>query len=95
MIENVCAGKHTKYQPDDDHWKCPLCGSDNLNFFVDESDYIDCDLLHCNDSVICLTCDKAWSGINISYKMFKKSNKIVCFHCQGKGYIEGEPLATT
>jgi Zn finger protein HypA/HybF involved in hydrogenase expression len=87
----VCYAKHTKYQPTDEQWQCPLCGADNESFTVEESpDEVadDCELLHEEDEVHCSNCNSSWSGKAVAAVMAKKANLVVCPTCKGAGYVK-------
>jgi Zn finger protein HypA/HybF involved in hydrogenase expression len=85
-----CALKHTRYQPTEEEWRCPKCGRDSSAFYIEESENMDCDLLHPDDSIICDTCDKVWSGAAIARIFQNKAHRIICPTCKGTGYVEPE-----
>lgn len=88
-----CGVKHTKYQPTDEEWKCPLCGAndDGEHFYIDsfvEGSADDCELMHRDDTVVCTACDYAWTGEQISKIMAKIASMIPCPHCKGIGFVK-------
>lgn len=89
-----CGGKHTKYQPTDEEWKCPSCkiNDDGGHFYIDTfSDEVsdpDCSLLHKDDLVVCINCNKEWSGEIVSRLLAKIVNMIPCSHCKGTGFVK-------
>lgn len=91
MVE--CKGKHTKFQPSDDQWKCPACGSED--FEVDVQAYgahSDCQLLHLLDSVVCYNCGESFYGEDLAEIMKKLGGFKRCPRCNGLGLVpvEGE-----
>lgn len=47
-----CNSKHTKYQPTDEEWRCPKCGSDSEKFWIEDNFGADgCELLHETDTI--------------------------------------------
>jgi len=84
----ICTKKHTKYQPADDEWKCPKCGSEDV-FIEDEDEFnvIDCDLLHVSATVLCESCWYAESATKFVNRLIKQKNLCVCPTCKGSGYV--------
>jgi hypothetical protein len=72
----ACSAKHTKFQPKDSEWKCPLCGIGIGEFYIDEPDgHTDCPALHVQDCVKCYKCNRSWTGLEVSKLIEKKLNK--------------------
>lgn len=72
MICNVC---HTDFQPAENEWKCPECGSGNDYFYVYESppESADaCELLHDYDYVVCDQCKSQWDGADVAKLIQRK-----------------------
>jgi DNA-directed RNA polymerase subunit RPC12/RpoP len=91
MKMGKCMAKHTKYQPTDEEWKCPKCGSDNEHFYIEgftEGSDDDCDLLHDKDEIGCDNCGHGISGKLFASRLQRKHNLITCPHCKGKGLIK-------
>ena len=87
----ICSIKHTAYQPTDEQWRCPKCGSDNEKFYVDEpveGSAEECDKLHEQDGLYC-QCGYAGTGKSFAEKVMEAQNRIVCPHCKGEGTIKG------
>ncbi|MHA1167113.1 MAG: hypothetical protein ACTSRU_04785 [Candidatus Hodarchaeales archaeon] len=83
---------HTKYQPNDEEWKCPKCGA-GVEYFtiydsVDCVDDVDCCKLHNDDAVFCDKCDYSVSGRDLAKILKNKSNRSECPHCKGTGWID-------
>ena len=94
----TCPVKHTKCQIPDEDFKCPNCGAGVLNgFWIDESadgSYDNCELLHENDLICCIQCEKTgnryeWSGKQFAAYYQKKANLVPCPCCKGKGLVKG------
>lgn len=90
----TCTEKHTKYQPTQDEWKCPKCGAGVGTFYIDESPNHDCDLIHNEDTIMCMglngdRCDYLASGKSFVQNLVKKKNMVPCPHCKGKGMVQG------
>lgn len=87
-----CGYKHTKYNPTDEEFLCPKCGSSE--FFIDEGPGVDalsgvaCELLHDEDVICCYDCGHTISGKKFANMVLKKEKLIKCPHCKGKGYIK-------
>jgi RecJ-like exonuclease len=82
-----CKIKHTAYQPDEAHWRCPLCGADNDKFYVEESEAEDCDLLHVSDLCVCHSCESRSSGKLVAARMSRRDKVKPCPCCQGRGVV--------
>lgn len=90
----MCTRKHTKYQPDDEHWRCPKCG-EKEDFFIDNYDvYVDddeaCTKFHEDDFCVCEKCNYGSSGKVVSASLMKLDKQVVCPTCKGKGTIDGK-----
>lgn len=88
-----CKKKHVAYQPTDEEFNCPKCGTKCGDFHLiiqfDDSD-MDCDLIHADDYIECDGC-----GFSISASRFAKDiqitkNLVPCGHCKGTGLVNGE-----
>jgi len=86
-----CNSKHTKFQPTEDQWKCPVCGTDNKNgdFYVDEN-YGDenCELLHVDDYIKCEICGSTFDGKDLAKAIQKKFDLVPCSCCKGTGFVK-------
>lgn len=84
-----CLFKHTKYQPTEESWHCPKCGTTNKDgeFYIEDGPNLDCELLHKDDFVICTKCGYEASGDQVAKALIKKDNLVVCSCCKGKGYV--------
>ena len=101
MSQSPCPGQHTAYQPTDEEWACPHCGAGPEYFYVDFTNYSDCDLLHTDDVIVC--CSKAcidkngecreWSGKALAAALQKKANMVKCPCCNGRGYVTKDTYA--
>lgn len=87
----MCTRKHTKYQPDDEHWRCPKCGA-KVDFIIDNDDVDDeeCIKLHEDDCCICEKCDYGASGKVVASALMKLDHQVVCPTCKGKGTIDAK-----
>jgi hypothetical protein len=88
---NNCNARHTKFQPKDEEWKCPVCGSGSDVFYIDDSANgasDECGLLHVHDSVLCETCGRYWAGGTLAATMVKENNLSPCLHCKGTGFVQ-------
>jgi len=87
----TCRGKHTKYQPTDEDFKCPKCGAGiDDNFIIDEPDEMsdgECALLHENDVLYCPVCDEWLTGKQFAI-LVAKNSMVKCQHCKGTGYVK-------
>jgi len=85
-----CQHKHTKYQPADEAWHCPKCGTDNSkgDFYIEDGVNPECELLHPEDYVKCEACGYNASGTELAKALIKKENLIVCECCKGRGYVK-------
>lgn len=93
-MTNSCTLKHTKFQPNNEQWRCPKCGSTNDYFFIDDSEDLtgECDKLHESDYVVCTNCDMGWTGKAVARILATKLNLIQCACCKGTGFVEGTPF---
>jgi len=82
-----CLGKHTDFQPTDDEWICPGCGATQPDFYVDSSDYMDCERVHTDDLVVCDACGYSKSGSWAMKALLKKLSMVTCPTCNGKGVV--------
>jgi len=90
MTETKCIAKHTMYQPTDEEWKCPKCGSGDEHFDIQEpaefsSD--DCVQLHVNDELSCYNCGYGISGKEFASRLQKQKNLVTCPCCKGSGLV--------
>ena len=84
----ICTKKHTKYQPTDEEWKCPLCGSYDLVLDSETNNELtDCDKLHPSDTIYCEDCDYVENADHFTKRLVKNKNICVCPTCNGKGFI--------
>lgn len=87
-----CGYKHTKYQPTDEEFVCPKCGSSE--FFlqegpgVDTDEGVECELLHDEDLVMCEDCRHEVFGKRLANMILKKEKLVRCPHCKGRGYVQ-------
>ena len=89
-----CTDKHTTYQPSDDEFKCPKCGADAGEFYIEtEADAsiprADCDLVHPDDNLLCTKCGYGVSGRVFVAALLRKKNLVPCPHCGGRGTVPG------
>ena len=85
-----CEKKRTAYQPTDDEWECPNCGTSN-GFSIDESDCeLDCNYLHKKDLIGCSRCGFGTTGSRLASAIAKRKNMVQCPCCKGKGVVKGE-----
>ena len=87
-----CRAKHTKYQPPEDAWRCPVCDATSEDFTIEcsaDSSSDDCTMLHAGDELFCANCEKYWSGAKAATLMQRKANVDVvkCEACKGHGHI--------
>ena len=75
-----CPHKHTEFQPNDSEWKCPNCGADSEYFYVLFSVSKDCELLHCEDWVVCDRCGLEQHGEVVAQMMASPITEL--FHNQ-------------
>lgn len=84
----TCTGKRTAYQPPDEKWYCPKCGSNSMCIDAVLCDDGDCTYLHQDDDVTCPDCGRGWTGKQVAALMQKRDNVITCPHCKGKGTVD-------
>jgi DNA-directed RNA polymerase subunit RPC12/RpoP len=84
----TCREKHTLFQPTNDEWACPSCGADSLDFCVDTSPNMDCELLHTEDYVTCSACDREWTGTGAARLLKAKAQMVKCPTCSGRGFVK-------
>jgi hypothetical protein len=101
MNEILCEAKHTKYQPTDDEWKCPICGmGSGVGLIIDYSAECanpECEKLHDEDELTC-SCGYANTGKSFAAKIARKNNLVKCACCNGTGLVKkeyptGQPVA--
>lgn len=95
----TCAATHTKFQPTDEQWKCPRCGTGTeyeedgqtrdgmIVMDADETCDSDCILLHSKDLVACMRCGGEWTGKRLAALLQRKANLAPCGHCNGTGLV--------
>ena len=87
-----CKAKHTNpSNVSNEDFVCLECGAKCGDFYKDDTEYSDCDLLHPSDYLRCMKCDAGCDGtyfIKWWKKEQEKKNLVVekCSHCEGKGY---------
>ena len=87
-----CGAKRTAYQPTDDEWRCPRCGS--YEFCVEEIAEAcqddECTLLHEDDECSCPEGDCGYyaSGKQVARYLQRKHNLVQCPRCKGTGVVE-------
>lgn len=88
----TCFAKHTKYQPEENEWACPRCGStgDFTIAYPDETSHGDCNLLHDRDGIACDSCGMEISGRAYARRVQKAKNLVTCPHCKGVGFVLGK-----
>jgi len=88
----TCKAKRSAYQPTDDEWRCPKCGSD-VSFEIIETagdcDDDECTLLHDEDECECSACHYYATGAQVSLHFRKARGLIRCPACKGTGVVEG------
>lgn len=96
MSEKVCTAKHTKYQPTEEEFRCPVCkkGPRDDGLVVDEpaEGGMECDLLHEEDYLCCYREDcrfEGTSGKRFAAAVAKKKNLVTCPTCKGSGHVQG------
>lgn len=90
-----CLGKHTKYQPTEDEFRCPKCGtppSDGL--IIDNAEdppgsISECVLIHDEDALVCNYCGFTTSGRSFAASLVRKAGLVKCEHCRGTGFVKG------
>lgn len=88
-----CHGKHTKYQPTEDEFRCPRCGAEVGIFVVQETEggaNLDCELNHPGDSLGCDKCGYGTSGRAFAARVQREKGLVPCQHCKGTGLVKGE-----
>jgi len=89
-----CFARHTKYQPTDDEWRCPICGATSEQGFVvyepDENESEDCEQLHAADLLFCDKCSHSETGKVFSERIVKLRGLTKCLCCNGTGLIKKE-----
>lgn len=87
-----CVAKHVKYEPKDEEWTCPKCGSGIDSFVIEECDSESDDVcmrLHDKDFLKC-ECGYSTSGRAFSNLVVRKNSLVPCPHCKGKGFVRNE-----
>lgn len=90
-----CDHKHTCYQPSDEEWKCPRCGSKD-KFAIEESAagedarLLECHLLHDEDTMLCFSCGYRTTGKDFAEALVRENNLVSCPTCEGKGCVSKE-----
>lgn len=88
-----CPAKHTKFQPSDEQWRCPHCGDNAYNFYIesyqDEADP-DCGKVHVGDYVVCTSCKSDFTGDQATKAIAKNLHMTTCPHCKGSGFVKKE-----
>jgi hypothetical protein len=95
-----CPGRHTKYQPTDEEFRCPHCGKgpkDNPQGLVieennDESVSAECPQLHVDDYLRCYACDYEDNGRAYANRLAKKKDLVPCPCCKGKGMVPSKEV---
>ena len=88
-----CNSKHTKYQPIDEEWRCPKCGSDSEKFWIEDNFGADgCELLHETDTIVCWSevCGYGTTGKAFASSIQRKKNLVTCPCCKGSGLVPKE-----
>jgi Zn finger protein HypA/HybF involved in hydrogenase expression len=95
-----CDGKHTKYQPSDNEWRCPRCGASAAlgvpggNTFIiaatEEGADENCTINHAGDELAC-DCGYTTSGKAFAARLQKAANMVPCPACKGHGLVKGAP----
>ena len=94
-----CSVKHTKYQPNDDEWRCPKCGVGSQDGEREETGFViddgadesgECEKLHDEDDLLCYKCGYACSGKSFANYVVKKNSLVPCPCCKGTGYVSKE-----
>jgi rubredoxin len=65
-----CVEQHTVWQPSEEEFRCPVCGAESGDFFIEESvaeedpasGTLVCDLLHRDDFLYCDSCGFSCRG---------------------------------
>jgi hypothetical protein len=87
----TCPAKHTRYQPATEEFVCPWCGKSAPDgLCIDnpaEGAASDCELLHCDDEMLCYHCRHATSGRAFAARLTKQAGLVPCPHCKGKGLV--------
>ena len=88
-----CEAKHTPYQPDNDHWRCPKCGDKTGEFVVDcspDEANEQCPLLHVDDECVCTACSYGARGSVVAKALAKRDHVVTCPTCKGAGVVPDE-----
>ena len=93
MSEINCNGKHTSFQPAENQFKCPKCGAESGNFYIDESGdgaHEECILLHIDDFCACTQCGYSASGAVVARALAKAGHvgMVKCSCCKGTGWVK-------
>ena len=84
----ICNAKHTEYNPSEEEFVCPKCGS--IDFFIDyipEDANEECEKLHVDDFIYCDKCQYETTGKKFAEYVIKQKNLVKCPHCKGKGMV--------
>ena len=88
----VCDAPHTRFQPNNEEFKCPKCKALAGDFYIacpaDGADE-DCELLHMEDDLECLKCGYGASGKSWALRTARQMNLVTCPTCKGKGKVKG------
>jgi len=87
-----CRMKHTEFQIDNEHWKCPSCGAGQESFYIISSINDDCPLIHPDDEVICDHCKLSMYGEEVVKLIMKKEDLVPCPFCDGKGLVHKDKV---
>ncbi len=84
----ICPHKHTAYQPTNDHWRCPKCGSRDFESAPEfEFSEDDCGMLHTKDYCQCNGCGYYASGAVVAKRLAALDKVKTCPCCNGRGVV--------